>query len=135
MTLSVEDRWAIAQLISWHGHLADSRELDRFEELFTPDAVFDLEDVGAGTVEGLAALSRLADAIVEHPVGHHVTNIVLTPGGDDRVHARSKGIAVHADGRCGSVTYEDTVERRPRGWRITHRRVTARRPAGAAGAD
>jgi len=132
MTLSVEDRLAITEMISWHGHLADSRELERMDEVFTPDAVFDLTDVGAGTVEGLDALRRLAEAIPEHPVGHHVTNVVLTPTGDGRVHARSKGIAVHADGGCGSVTYDDVLDRGEQGWRITHRRVVARRgPAGS----
>jgi hypothetical protein len=32
-----------------------------------------------------------------------------------------------ADGSCGSVTYEDTVVRVSDGWRISHRRVVARR--------
>jgi hypothetical protein len=129
MTLSVEDRLAIHEIIAWHGHLADSRELGRMDEVFTPDAVFDLQDFGAGTVEGLAALRTLADAIVEHPVGHHVTNIVLSQSGDGRVRAQSKGIAVNADGSCSSVLYEDSVLRCPQGWRITQRRVSA--PRGA----
>jgi hypothetical protein len=32
-----------------------------------------------------------------------------------------------ADGSCGSVTNEDTVVRVGAGWRISHRRVSARR--------
>src|SRR5690242_9793185 len=104
MALSVEDRLTITELISWHGHVADSRDLERLHELFTPDAVFELDDLGAGTIEGLAALLRLADTPgVEHPVGHHVTNVVLTESDDGRVLARSKGLGVSADGSCGSV--------------------------------
>ncbi|MFI6390746.1 hypothetical protein ACIBHY_48460 [Nonomuraea sp. NPDC050547] len=41
--------------------------------------------------------------------------------------ARSKGIGVNADGTSGSVTYEDTILRLGRGWRISHRKVIARR--------
>src|SRR4051794_9084057 len=107
MTLSAEDHIAITTLISRHGHLVDGGELRRLDELFTTDAIFDLSDFGAGTVEGLAALYRQADDMGDnHPVGHHVTNIVLTDGGD-HVSAHSKGIAINADGTCGTVSYED----------------------------
>jgi hypothetical protein len=131
MALSVADRITITELICRHGHLVDGGELHRLDELFTTDAVFDLADFGAGTVQGLAALYRMAEGLGDqHPVGHHVTNIVLTEAGD-RVHARSKGIGVNADGSCGSVTYEDTLSMSEHGWRISHRRVVAhRRPLG-----
>lgn len=123
--LSVEDRTAINDLIALHGHLADRAGLDRMDEVFTTDATFDLTDFGHGTVEGLAKLRELAQAMKSHPVGHHVTNIVLTPGTDE-VHAQSKGIAVNADGTTASVTYEDTISRQAAGgWRITKRRVLA----------
>ncbi|WP_181958105.1 hypothetical protein [Nonomuraea mesophila] len=39
----------------------------------------------------------------------------------------TKGIGIMADGTCGSATYEDTLTRGSRGWRITHRRIVARR--------
>jgi len=37
MRLTQEDRAAITELISLHGHLVDSGELDRLHELFTDD--------------------------------------------------------------------------------------------------
>ncbi|GAA3649450.1 hypothetical protein GCM10022224_010230 [Nonomuraea antimicrobica] len=46
---------------------------------------------------------------------------------DGRVHALSKGIGVNADGTCASVTYEDVVVRVDQGWRISRRKVLARR--------
>jgi hypothetical protein len=125
--LSIEDRTAINDLIALHGHLADRAGLDRMNEVFAADATFDLADFGHGVVEGLAALHELAKAITTHPVGHHVTNIVLTPQSDGHVSAQSKGIAVNADGTTASVTYEDTVSRQAAGWRITRRRVVAGR--------
>jgi hypothetical protein len=107
-----DDRVAITDLISLHGHLVD-----------------DVSDLGGGVIEGLAALQEAALALGDrNPVGHHVTNTVLTQLSPTEVRALSKGIGIMADGTCGSVTYEDTVNRTPVGWRITHhRKILARR--------
>ncbi|MFI5959115.1 nuclear transport factor 2 family protein [Cryptosporangium sp. NPDC051539] len=122
----VEDRLDIIELIAMHGHLVDAGEMQRIEEVFAADVVHDLTDLGLGTVTGLD-LFRTPDPGVEHPVGHHVTNTVVTADGDDRALVRSQGIGVRADGTAGSVVYEDVVERRPEGWRIARRRVLVRR--------
>jgi hypothetical protein len=133
MTLSAEDRTAITELIALHGHLTDAGELDRMGEVFTADVSYDVTDLGHGSIEGLPALRDAALAMGEaNPVGHHVTNTILTEIAEDRARALSKGIGIYADGTCGSVTYEDTVARGECGWRITHRRELARRaPLGA----
>ncbi|MFI7454204.1 nuclear transport factor 2 family protein [Nonomuraea sp. NPDC049714] len=128
MTLTAEDRTAIIELISLHGHLVDGGELDRMDELFTADIRYDVTDLGGGIILGLAALREAALALGEaNPVGHHVTNIVLRELADGTVRGLSKGIGVHADGTCASVTYEDVVARGDGGWRITHRKVVRRR--------
>ncbi|MFE9444503.1 nuclear transport factor 2 family protein [Streptomyces sp. NPDC006602] len=128
MTLALEDRLAVTELIALHGHLMDAGELHRSVELFTPDVVHDLSDFGQGRVIGIAALTAAALALgAANPVAHHVTNVVIEEAAGDRVRARSKGLAVMADGSCGSVTYEDTVVRVAEGWRICHRKVVARR--------
>lgn len=62
-----------------------------------------------------------------NPVGHHVTNVVLVEATDGTVQARSKGIGIKADGTCGSVTYEDIILHGDRGWRISQRKILARR--------
>jgi hypothetical protein len=126
MTLRVEDRLDITELIARHGLLVDAGELDRMGEVFAADVVHDLTDFGLGIVTGLG-LFRPPDPGVEHPVGHHTTNTVLTALDDGRVAASSKGIGVRADGSAGSVGYEDIVEKRAEGWRIVRRRVLARR--------
>jgi hypothetical protein len=128
MTLRVEDRLDITELIALHGLLVDSGQMERMDEVFATDVVHDLTDFGMGIVTGLG-LFRTPDPGVEHPVGHHVTNTVLTALDDGRARAWSKGIGVRADGTAGSVVYEDIVERRPEGWRIVQRRVVARRAA------
>jgi hypothetical protein len=128
MAFTCEDRAVITELISLHGHLCDSGELDRLDEVFTASVIYDLTDFGQEPLEGVAACVAAARALGElNPVGHHVTNIVLTEPADGQVHARSKGIGISADGTCGSVIYEDTIVRVDQGWRISNRKVLARR--------
>ncbi|WP_433174053.1 nuclear transport factor 2 family protein [Actinoallomurus sp. CA-150999] len=128
MALTCEDRFLITELIALHGHLCDSGELDRFDEVFTVDVIYDVTDFGQEILRGVAACADAGRALGDrNPVGHHVTNIVLSEQPDGRVHARSKGIGINADGTSGSVTYEDTVVRVDQGWRISHRKILARR--------
>ncbi|WUI03227.1 nuclear transport factor 2 family protein [Spirillospora sp. NBC_00431] len=128
MDLTAADRTAITELIAMHGHLCDDGDLDRLDEVLTPDVVYDLSGVGWLTLHGVAECVRVARELGEgNPVGHHVTNVVLAADGGGRVSARSKGIGVHADGTCASVTYRDTVVRTAAGWRISHREVLPRR--------
>jgi hypothetical protein len=127
-TLTVDDRLAIHELLAMHGHLVDAGELDRLDEVLTPDSVYDVSDLGSEPLHGIAAVREASLALGPgNPVGHHVTNVVLTAVDGATVHARSKGIGVNADGTTGSATYEDTVVRGDDGWRISYRRVLARR--------
>jgi len=41
MPLTSEDRLAISDLIALHGHLFDEGELERIDELFAADVVYD----------------------------------------------------------------------------------------------
>jgi hypothetical protein len=128
MALSAKDRTIITDLISLHGHLVDAGDLDRMDEVFTRDVTYDVTDVGHGSIEGLLALREAAVALgAANPVGHHVTNVILTELAEGQVRALSKGIGINADGASNSVTYEDTITRGAQGWRISHRRVLARR--------
>jgi hypothetical protein len=129
MTLTAEDRFAITDLINLHGHLTDRGDLGGLSALFADDVTYDVRALGGGLLTGLAAIRDAALALGDaNPVAHHVTNIVLSEAPDGAVRALSKGLGVMADGSCGSVTYEDTIQRGTVGWRITHRVV---RPRGA----
>jgi SnoaL-like domain len=125
--LSVEDRLAIQELVALHGHVVDDRRPEDLHLLFTADAVYDVRDYGLDRVTGLPALQRLcAERPGEQPIGHHVTNVVVTELPDGRVGVRSKGLAVMADGRAGTVVYDDVVIGTDAGWRIAYR--TIRKP-------
>ena len=128
MALTAQDRVDITDLVNLHGHLTDAGELDRAGELFTPDVTFDVSDFGFGVLHGTAAIRDAALALGSaNPVGHHVTNIVITQLDDRSARVRSKGIGINADGTSGSAVYDDVVTRRPDGWKISHRTVSARR--------
>ncbi|HEV7648065.1 MAG TPA: nuclear transport factor 2 family protein [Actinophytocola sp.] len=130
MALSEQDRIDINDLIKLHGHLTDAGKLDQAGELFTADVTYDVTDFGLGSLHGTAALREAALALGDaNPVGHHVTNIVITRIDDRSARVQSKGIGIKADGTAGSAVYDDIVTRRPEGWKISYRKVTARRAA------
>lgn len=96
--------------------------------MFTADVAYDVTDLGGGVLRGTAACAAAGRALGDaNPVGHHVTNIVLTERAPGEVRALSKGIGVNADGTGASVTYDDVVVRVGGHWRVSHRKVSARR--------
>jgi len=134
MALTADDHLAIHELVSWHGHLFDNGELDRLGELFTSDIVYDASEFTGEPIPGIdedmriAAVAGGAVALGDrNPLGHHVTNIVVTEKTDSEAEVRSKGIGVMTDGRSVTVTYEDIVVRASDGWRIRHRKLIPRR--------
>jgi SnoaL-like domain len=128
MAFSAEDRIAVHELVGLHGHLMDAGALGALDEVFTGDVVYDLSAFGFGELRGTSAISNAARALGDrNPVGHHVTNVVVTPVGDDECRVLSKGIGVQVDGTTGSVVYEDVVRRTDEGWRICRRKVVPRR--------
>jgi len=77
--LTAEDRQAISEILSLHGHIFDGGHLDRLGEIFTPEVVYDLTDAGVGTFEGIEAIRSGALKLgARNPVAHHVTNVVIT---------------------------------------------------------
>lgn len=128
MPLNPDDRVAVTELISLHGHLFDEGELDRMDELFTDDVVYDVREFGQEPLHGIDAIRSAALSLgAANPVAHHVTNVIITEVDADTVSARSKGLGLTSSGELGSVTYVDTIRRGSDGWRISHRKVLARR--------
>jgi len=126
--LTIEDKINIHELISLHGHLADSGRLDEFDSVFAEDITYDLESFGKGILKGVGAMRDAALALGEaNPVGHHVTNIIVSEDEDGTVRAQSKGIGIRADGSCGSLVYSDVLEMQKNEWRIIYRKITIRK--------
>jgi SnoaL-like domain len=127
MTIALDDRIAIHDVLALHGHLTDRGETSRFHEVFADDVVYDLSAVGGGVLAGLEGLIGGKQAATandpRNPVAQHLTNIVLTPESSEAVRSISKSLGVRPDGTCVSVTYHDVLRRLPQGWRVAHRSV------------
>jgi hypothetical protein len=136
VAISPEDRAAIGELISLHGHLFDDGDLERLDILFTPTVVYDVSELGGGALHGIDAIRAAALALgARNPLGHHVTNVVVAERADGTVGVRCKFIGVNTDGTVATGTYEDTVVDHGAGWRISHRKVVPRRvPLNGRGA-
>ena len=132
--LHAEDRQAIGETLSLHGHLFDGGHLGRLGEIFTPDVVYDMSALGVGTFEGIEAIRSAALRLGPgNPVAHHVTNVVITSVQDDLVTVESKGLMLLGNGTVGSVRHVDTLRRHNGGWRISRRVILAQRtPLGGA---
>ncbi len=82
----------IHQLLGLYGHVVDAQEWDRFDELFTHDAVLDYTAVRAPQIfHGVDEIRDYFRA-ANHPSAHHVTNIVVLEV-DGEVHVHSKFLA------------------------------------------
>jgi ketosteroid isomerase-like protein len=125
MNLEVADILAINNLINSYGHIVDERQWSRMEELFTPDAVFDMTSFGPEVIHGLEALRTCFREVDGHPLAHHATNILIDADGDE-VRVLSKGVSLR-HGEMGSTVYRDVLRKTPEGWRIAHRIATKRR--------
>lgn len=102
MPLSTDDRLAIHELVALHGHLMDDGAFDRLSELFTDDFAYDVTAYGFGVLRGYAAFAEAARTLGDgNPLGHHVTNIVVSEDADGTVRVRSKGLGVPVDGPVG----------------------------------
>jgi hypothetical protein len=128
MASRTEDRVALHELVALHGHLFDMGELDRLDELFTDDVVYDVEDLGGGLLRGIAAIREAARSLGDqNPLGHHTTNVTVVELGDDTARVISKGIGVGMDGSVNTVVYDDVMRRTAQGWRLARRKVRPRR--------
>ncbi len=126
MRLAPDDILAIHQLLGQFGHLMDGADWDGLSEVFTEDAVYDVSSVGLPALEGLPAM-RGFFATAQHPLAHHITNIVVQRSPDGTVRVTSKIIGVLAAGHVSTGLYEDVVVETADGWRIRHRVATRRR--------
>lgn len=129
MTVTLEDRLAIHELMGLYGHLVDERRWDDMRQLFTPDVVYEAGDFEMPTTTSMAELVALWQGpTANHPVAHHATNVVVSEDPDGTVRVLSKGIGVGRKGRVGSVVYRDIVVKGDDGrWRIKEREVSLRR--------
>ena len=121
MALDPGDFVAIQMLLGLYGHILDDRDWDALDQVFTEDIVFDASDSGLGVVRGIPALIEVwQEPFDGHPLGHYMTNVVITEDEDGTVRARSKHLGVRV-GTITLMTYDDVLVKTPAGWRLAER--------------
>ena len=120
------DRLELHELPGRYGDAIDDRDWEGLGRIFTEDAVFDLTDIGAPRLVGLAEIRRFMDVEAAHPQTHLMTNIYVDEHPDGvkmsfRIIARAKG------GIFWTASYYDDVVETPEGWRVKDRVITSRR--------
>ena len=129
MTLSVEDRLDIADVLVRYATGIDRRDWTLFRTVFTADCVADYGAIG--TWHGSGALSDFMEQ-AHRAAGHtqhRITNLVITEASDDGVCARSyvDSIVMGVDGVHGVQAvgfYDDDLVRCDGAWQIARRRFT-----------
>ena len=123
---------ACARLCTDFANFVDSRNYDRFVDLFTDDAVFDRVGVIS---EGRQAIRAFLDARPADLVTRHVcTNIAVDLVSETAATGVSYAIFFHASVEAnasppfqsaapGLAEYHDVYTRTAEGWRIRERRV------------
>ena len=126
---SAEDILAIQAVVVLYGFLIDDREWDRFDQVFTEDAVVDFRDQSAEPPTGLAPIVGRAEIVrqfrdvLTHPYQHMLVNHVLEDVSPDEVVVRSKALLPIPGGSVADTLYHDTVIRTPDGWRISRKAI------------
>jgi ketosteroid isomerase-like protein len=127
--LTIQDRLDISETLARHAYIMDTNQLDRLEELFSPDAVYDMSATasGLGAFRGIDAIRVAAGRMAESgraPLAHFVTNIIATSTAEGTATVQSRGLMIMADGSVHAVTHDDVLQRGGGLWRISRRAIT-----------
>ena len=128
--MDLADRLELHELPGRYADAIDDRDWPGLARIFTDDASFDLTDLGAPSLQGLAEIQRFMDVEARHPLTHMMTNIYVdeTPVGA-KLYFRL--VALIPEHRVTTASYYDDVVKTPDGWRVKDRVVTRkRRPQG-----
>ena len=124
--MDLADRVELHELPGRYGDAIDDRDWERLDQIFTPDGVFDLTDLGVPLLEGLLAIKRFMDEDAQHPKTHMMTNIYVDETADG-IKLFFRIVAMQSKGLMGTASYYDDVVKTDDGWRVKHRVVTLRR--------
>lgn len=126
------DRQQITETVARLAFVSDEDQFDQLEEVFTPEATYDMSSSGMGSFQGIEAL-RAAMAQLSGsghaPLSHFVTNTVITETSEAAASVRSKGLMIMADGAVHGVVYDDTVVLHEGRWLIAGRVILPIRAA------
>ena len=137
MTLSVQDKLAIQELLSRSAYGFDEQQLDMLEACFTEDAVFSIRIAGGdlmGPFVGREAIMDLYRNSIESQTDvrrHVVSNIFFESEDGDPVVISNLTLMATEKGEIKLLTagiYRDTIRITAEGWRLLNRHLDLDRP-------
>jgi hypothetical protein len=137
MTLSIEDRAAILDLVATYNHAWDFGTAEEWVSTFTRDGVFERENRSSTGTEKVG-IARGRDELREVYESKHDdwgtrsrhwnNNHLIEGAGDNASHScYYMGMRAAADGGAPTVNssgiYYDSLKKTDDGWRFTHRKI------------
>ena len=126
MTLSLEDKIELIELVGRYGDALDDENWDALDDIFTADATFAIPALNA-SMTGIEDIKKFMDQSGHlHPAAHLMTNVYSQQTADG-VELRSRVILprtqTQEDGSATMIhgSYYDTVIKTDAGWRIRER--------------
>ncbi|MCR9096074.1 MAG: nuclear transport factor 2 family protein [bacterium] len=138
------DRLAIADAIAQYAYQWDAKNAEGFADLFTEDAIFEVEVSGVrvpdARVEGRPAIYAYAKDSHEGRLAgkqtrHHMTSLVFIALTDDAATTENMVLVTHQSGTDAtpqpraSGIYRNTWRKTSQGWKISRRLLLLDRPA------
>jgi 3-phenylpropionate/cinnamic acid dioxygenase small subunit len=137
MSLTLQDRLAIHELLSRSAYGFDEGQLQMLEDCFTEDAVFSIRIAGGdlvGPFNGREEIMGLYRSSIDSQTDvrrHVVSNIFFESEGDDPVVISNLTLMATENGEIKLLTagiYRDTVRTTTAGWRLLKRHLDLDRP-------
>lgn len=116
-----EDLAEINAVAALYGHLIDSKQWQRMDEVYTSDAIYDGSTSGAH--EGLTAI---IEYLSTRPTSIHLCSNVSVDVDRDMASGAAKYIVIRSDMSMSAGDYTDVWRRTPNGWRLSQRTSRAR---------
>lgn len=128
MSLTVEDRLRIGELLARYAHVVDNKDWTALRELFTNDAIVDLTSYGVSSRVGI---EDVMDFYIhaKHPLQHYGESIEIWRE-EPPTRVRSKWLVVYPGGRLSGGDYIDQVRKERDQWRLASRAVIRRWTSG-----
>ena len=125
---NLQDRAELADLAALYAVIVDQRDFDRFDEVFTADALL---DTGRGERSGLVEITDAMAGLLRYEATSHVLGQQLLSVTDDGeitgvTYCEAHHLKIDGDARIDHVMhihYHDRFVRTPVGWRIAYRRL------------
>ena len=137
MSLTLEDKLAIHELLSRSAYAYDEKQLDMLEACFTADAVFSIRIAGGDLVgpfkgrEDIMSLYRSSLETQTDVRRHVVSNIFFERETGNPVVISNLTLMATENGAIKLLTagiYRDEVEHSADGWRLRNRHLDLDRP-------